>query len=210
MNRLSKILVVFTSFCLCGTIGFAQNESSFSSQDNLDFELKRNSDLPRGFFINEQSIKDGKYNASLDSIEKHSGKLSLKIEMLKVRKKEKFGIFTGGLLPNECAGKTVEYKGWIKTQDVKNGYAGLRLGVYEKRFSLGKRTKYKEVGFDDMHDCGLKGDNDWTQVSIKMDISEKAAIINFGGEIRGEGTTWFDNLELYIDGVKYQREYASR
>jgi hypothetical protein len=157
------------------------------------------------YFVNEQDIKDGRYKVSLDSLEKHSGKLSLKIEMLEVRKKEKIGIFTGGLLPNECAGKTVEYKGWIKTQDVKNGYAGLRLGVYErKKFSLGKRTKYKEVGFDDMRNRGLKGDNDWTQVSIKMDISEKAAVINFGGEIRGKGTVRFDNLELYIDGVKYQ------
>ena len=131
--------------------------------------------------------------------------------MLKERKKEKFGIFTGGLLPNECAGKTVEYKGWIKTKDVKDGYAGLRFGVYEKRrFSFGKHMRYKEIGFDDMNNCGLKGDTDWTQVSIKMDISEKAAVVNFGGEIRGKGTIWFDNLELYIDGVKYPLRIASR
>ena len=208
MNRFSKILVVFTSIYLCGTVGFAQTRSSLA---NLDFELKRDCGLPLFFFVNENDIKDGRYRVSIDSIEKHLGKFSLKIEMLERRKKEKFGIFTGGLLPSECAGKTVEYRGWIKTKDVKDGYAGLRFGVYEKRkFSFGKHTRYKEVGFDDMSDRGLNGETDWTQVSIKMDISEKAAVVNFGGQIRGKGTIWFDNLELYINGVKYQSENASR
>jgi hypothetical protein len=36
-----------------------------------------------------------------------------------------------------------------------------------------------------------------------MDISEKAASIGFGGQFTGEGTVWFDNLELYINGEKY-------
>ena len=49
----------------------------------------------------------------------------------------------------------------------------------------------------------LTGNNDWTQVSIKMDISEKAASIGFGGQFTGKGTVWFDNLELYINGEKY-------
>jgi len=208
MDRFSKILVIITSFCLCSTVGFAQTGSTLTN--NLDFELKRDNGLPLSFAFIEKDINEGRYKVSLDSLEKHSGKLSLKIEMLEGRKKEKFGIFTSGLLPSECAGKTVEYKGWIKTKDV-DGYAGLRFGVYEKRrFSFGKHTRYKEVGFDDMSNRGLKGDTDWTQVSIKMDISEKATVINFGGQIRGKGTIWFDNLELYIDGVKIQSKFASR
>ena len=46
MNRFSKILVVFTSCYLCGTVGFAQTRSSLT---NLDFELKRDSGLPAFF-----------------------------------------------------------------------------------------------------------------------------------------------------------------
>ena len=58
MNRFSKFLVVFTSFYLCGTIGFAQTRSSLS---NLDFELKRDSGLPSFFYVNEKNIKEGRY-----------------------------------------------------------------------------------------------------------------------------------------------------
>lgn len=55
-----------------------------------------------------------------------------------------------------------------------------------------------------MSDRGLTGTNDWTQVSIKMDVSKDVTNINFGGIFQGEGTVWFDKLELFIDGVKHQ------
>jgi len=50
---------------------------------------------------------------------------------------------------------------------------------------------------------GLKGDNEWTQVSIKMDVSKDVKDINYGGLFPGEGTVWFDDLELYVNGEKY-------
>jgi hypothetical protein len=37
-----------------------------------------------------------------------------------------------------------------------------------------------------------------------MKVVEHAASIMFGGKLNGNGAAWFDNLELYIDGVKYQ------
>jgi erythromycin esterase len=54
-----------------------------------------------------------------------------------------------------------------------------------------------------MNDRGLKDDNDWTQVSIKMDVSKEAKAIVFGGLFPGEGAVWFDNLELYVNGEKF-------
>jgi len=50
---------------------------------------------------------------------------------------------------------------------------------------------------------GLTGDNEWTQVSVRVRVNRNATSIRFGGTFTGEGTVWFDNLELYINGRKY-------
>ena len=184
MNRISKILVILTSFCLCSIGGFAQKSL------NLDFELKNyGASLPKNWYAGGEGFK-----VALDSIEKHAGKFSLKMEM-SGNPNGRFGVFTGTLPIDLVAGKNVEYKGWIKTKDVKNGYAGLWFRVDGENNAT--------LGFDNMSDRGLNGDNDWTQVSIKLDVSAEVKNINFGGLFPGEGTVWFDNLELYVNGEKF-------
>ena len=182
---MNRFLIFLVSFCLYNISIFAQNSL------NLDFELKSyGSSLPKNWYAGGEGFK-----VYLDSLEKHSGKFSLKMEMPGVRSGNSFGVFTGTLPIETFAGKNVEYKGWIKTKDVKNGYAGLWLRVDgENRATL---------GFDNMNDRGLKGDNEWTQVSIKIDVKKEAININYGGLFPGEGTVWFDNLELYLNGEKY-------
>jgi erythromycin esterase len=184
MKRISRILVVYTLFCLFSLVGFAQRSL------NLDFELKNyGASLPKNWYAGGEGFK-----LSLDSLEKHAGKFSLKMEMSGNRNNN-FGVFTSTLPIETFAGKNVEYKGWIKTKDVKNGYAGLWFRVDGENSA--------SLGFDNMNDRGLKDDNDWTQVSIKMDVSKEAKAIVFGGLFPGEGTVWFDNLELYVNGEKF-------
>jgi len=132
-------------------------------------------------------------NIYLDKREKHSGKFSLKMEIPSQSNAD--GRLTGRLPIETFAGKNVEFKGWIKTQNVQNGYAGLWLRADD--------ATGQTLSFDNMHERGLSGNNAWTQVSIKMDISESAKNIRFGGVFTGEGTAWFDNFELYINGEKY-------
>ena len=184
MERILRLLVVYSLFCLCSFVGFAQKSL------NLDFEVRNYGVLlPKNWYVGGEG-----FNVSLDSLEKHTGKYSLKMEM-PGNPNGRFGGFTGSLPIEIVAGKNVEYKGWIKTKDVKSGYAGLWFRVDgESNASL---------GFDDMNDRGLKGDNDWTQVSIKMDISMEVKNIYYGGLFPGEGTAWFDDLELYINGEKF-------
>lgn len=143
--------------------------------------------MPKNWYVNGEG-----YNISIDSVEKQSGKISLKMEMQGV---PKGNFFTGTLPIDLVAGKSIEYKGWIKTKEIKNGYAGLWFRVDGDNNAM--------LGFDNMNDRGLKGDNDWTQVSIKIDVSKDVRNINFGGLFPGEGTVWFDNLELHIDNEKY-------
>jgi len=166
--------------------------NSFSqSSMNLDFEVRDylNTSLPELWITRGEGFK-----ISLDSIEKHTGKYSLKMENPD-NPNNKFGTFMANLPIEPFAGKNIEYRGWIKTKDVKTGYAGLLFRV--------DSADVKGLGYDYMNDRGLKGDNDWTQASIKMDVSKDGTRINFGGLFTGEGTVWFDNLELYVNGEKY-------
>ena len=190
MNRTLKILIVILScyFCGCKTdnnlepIDVVPDLSSL----NLDFEVRdpRNLSLPYNWDVGG----DG-FTISLDNVEKQSGLLSLKMER-SGDPNGASGIFSSNLPLESFAGKIVEYKGWIKTKGVQNGYVGLWFGVDGESGSL---------GMDNMYYRGLTGDNDWTQVSIKMDVSNNAKAIYFGGLFTGEGVVWFDNLEVVIN-----------
>ena len=186
MKRIFKVLGIIISLYLCSC-----NTGSDRGALNLDFENKdsKNSSLPRSWFTGGEG-----YLFSLDNREKHKGKFSLKMEMTD-NKNDSFGAFSNTLPIETFAGKNVEYKGWIKTKDVKNGFAGLwfRVGGEDEEV----------LGFDNMYDRGLKDDNNWTQVSIKMDVSKDAVSIVFGGLLVGTGIVWFDNFELYVNGEKY-------
>lgn len=161
--------------------------------ENLGFEkLKHKASSPSFWYLNEQGCQ-----LSIDTLDKHSGNRSLKMESGK-KNKQNFGVYTGTLPINLVAGKQVELKGWIKTLNVKKGYAGLWLRV--------DGANYADLGFDNMEDRGLKGNNEWTQVSIGMAIDPSAVKVLFGGLLTGSGSAWFDELELYIDGVKYLEE----
>ena len=51
---------------------------------------------------------------------------------------------------------------------------------------------------------GIRGTTDWTRHTIKQRIDEGADRVMIGGFVTGKGTAWFDNIELRIDGVKYE------
>lgn len=109
-----------------------------------------------------------------------------------------FGVCTGGFPFEEVRGKTILFTGWIKTKNVKKGYAGLWWRVDGKEREI--------LGFDNMHKRGVKGTTDWQKVSIEMKVDSRATRMNFGVLFPGVGTAWFDHLEIFVDGVRYQDE----
>ena len=203
------LAAIFALFFLNSNVCSAQfmRLAEKSVLTNLDFELGNHGGTPENWSAGNSTVsgviginrnRNGSYQVSLDSLEKHTGNLSLKMEIDK-RNNKKFGFFRSGLTFEPLAARTIEYiefKGWIKTQDVKRGYAELNFDV------AGEVKRTSETSFRapiiSSDKIRMTGNNDWTQVSIKMYICGGASSISFGGRFTGEGTVWFDNLEFYI------------
>lgn len=169
---------------------YSQEKPLARTEMNLDFETSMYSklDKPDIWYVGGNG-----YVLSLDHEVKQHANSSLKI-VFEEKHKNAFGIFTGIMPLDSIIGKDIRLTGWIKTENVKDGYAGLWLRV---------DGEDQVLGFDNMHDRGVLGMSEWTQVSIPMNINSKAKSVYFGGMLIGEGIAWFDNLEIFIEGKKY-------
>jgi len=178
------LLICFISFCF---IHNAKSQFKF----NGDFEdLNPGTKKPVSWLLSFYKDQEKAYLVEADSSVKQSGRYSLLIK--KIDKGAEYGVFD---LPiNEVLlGKEIELKGYVKTENVTTGYAGLwmRLDGEDK----------KMMGFDNMEDRGIKGSTDWKVYSIKLAYKgDDVKAIHVGGLLVGDGKAWFDHLELLIDG----------
>jgi erythromycin esterase-like protein len=106
-----------------------------------------------------------------------------------------FGVATGTFPVHAAAGKHIRYSGYIKTEGVTSGYAGLWWRVDGASGML---------AFENMDDRGVTGTTDWKRYEIDLPVSAGATNINFGALLPGNGTAWFDSLAIEVDGVPYQ------
>lgn len=178
-----KITVLLFFICL--------TTKSFSQEFlNLGFEYETHgSDIPKKWYIGSPG-----YVTILDENEKHSSRRSLKITS-QYPMENQSGVFTGDFPVALAKGKNIEFRGSLKTEAIVSGYAGLWWKVDGQDGVL---------NYDKMEDRGLKGTNDWQEVSIKMRVDEFATDISFGGLLEGSGVAWFDDLEILIDGKKFK------
>jgi erythromycin esterase-like protein len=106
-----------------------------------------------------------------------------------------FGVATATFPVELAAGHHVKYSGFIRSEGVEQGYAGLWWRTD------GENGKY--LTLDNMADRGAKGTTPWTRYEISLDVPANATHINFGAIHSGVGTAWFDSLQVEIDGVPY-------
>lgn len=106
---------------------------------------------------------------------------------------EPFGFANGYLNPERLRGKHVVFSGWIRTENLKEGWAGLWL----------RADTPAQVGatFDNMQGGGPSGTTGWRRYEIVMDIPADASAISFGMIMTGKGKAWFDDLQLSVAGV---------
>jgi erythromycin esterase-like protein len=108
-----------------------------------------------------------------------------------------FGVATGTFPVGRAAGKKVRYSGYIKTEGVTRGFAGLWWRVDGPSGVL---------AFDNMQRRGVTGTTDWTRYTIELPVDSSVKNINFGALLTGDGTAWFDGLTIELDGESFSDE----
>lgn len=105
-----------------------------------------------------------------------------------------FGVATGSFPVAAAAGKRVQYSGYIKTQGITRGWAGLWWRVDGESGVL---------AFDNMNGRGATGTADWQRYEIELPVAADARNINFGAILTGDGSAWFDELRVELNGEPY-------
>jgi erythromycin esterase-like protein len=106
-----------------------------------------------------------------------------------------FGVATGTFPVTRAAGKTIRFSGYIKTEGVTTGYAGLWWRV--------DGAPGTTLAFDNMSTRGATGTADWKPFSIQLRVDPAARNINFGMLMPGNGTAWFDDLTIELNGEPF-------
>ncbi|MFC2085012.1 erythromycin esterase family protein [Bacteroidota bacterium] len=180
--RVTKYITFFMAFIFLNSI----NSQIYL---NLDFEISTQNGKAKGWYQGGEG-----YSVFVDSATSFSGKNSLCIQSIG---NGNFGVATSSFPIEDARGKYLKYSGYIKTEDITNGYAGLWWRVDGKDGML---------NFDNMSDRGAKGTNDWAKYSIEFKVDENLTNINFGVLLPGNGKAWFDNLQIEFDGVVYEQK----
>lgn len=183
--KISVSLIIAALFGSCGV-------KPYSTTYNLDFEYATNNRQPMQWDMPDTSYHG--YAASLDFEQKQHGQASLHMRQTDPGKSG-WAIVSQVLPASLVAGRDVELSGWIKTQDVSDGFADLFLIEYE-------HVDYNKYPLDTL-DRGVRNSTPWTQISLKRHIDERTSGVKIGGILKGPGVAWFDNLELTIDGERF-------
>lgn len=178
MKKFTAFILTFALLlCFCSF----QNKTDDSSCYNMDCDAVKDGN-PVLWRTNSQHSD---YAFSLDSAEGQGYCLSIKSPN---GRKSQFGSWSN-TISERFDGRRLTLSGYIKTEDVQNGYAGLWVRVDP------------DVSFANMSRNGVKGDSDWKRYELTVPYSESAEQIVFGGMLIGEGQAWFDNFSISIDGV---------
>lgn len=97
-------------------------------------------------------------------------------------------------LPKNYEGKNIKLSGYIKTENVQDGFAGLWVRIDPS------------IAFDNMQNRGVQGTTDWKKYEISLTMQPaKTSDIFIGVLLVGKGKMWVDNLEITIDGKDISR-----
>ncbi|MCU1263756.1 MAG: hypothetical protein JWM21_74 [Acidobacteria bacterium] len=110
-----------------------------------------------------------------------------------------FGVATATFPIKDAGGKRARFSGYIKTEGISTGYAGLWWRV---------DGASGQLAFDNMQDRGATGTTDWQRYEIELPVAADAKNINFGAILSGNGTAWFDGLAVELDGTPYLDQTA--
>ena len=153
---------------------------------NLSFETNS-----RGFPWGWGSSSPG-YEAAADAGTAHAGNQSLRIRWVNAPATTFADVYQR-LPPELFRGKRLRFTCYIKSQGITRGTAKTWLRADGAAGVL---------SIDNSE--GPAGDSGWTAYAIDRFISPDATNIYFGMLLTGDGTGWFDDVQLEVDGVPFQ------
>jgi C-terminal processing protease CtpA/Prc len=167
-----------------------------TQQVNFGFEqLQSDGHMPQGWFQ-----WGAGYSLVPDSSVRHSGKYSIRIEPGKSAEENSFGCCARSI-PATFGGKQIELRGYMKLQDVQNGFAGLLLRID------GEAGVLKG---DNMQSRDIHGTSDWQQYSVQFPLPSEAKTVYVGAIFKGTGTVWVDDFQLLVDGKDFSEAAAKQ
>jgi C-terminal processing protease CtpA/Prc len=178
MNARFSVLI-FILFLFAA--GCSQSNYSDSSLI-LSFEVVENG-MPEGWIIHQQSG----YSVSLDSMNVKSGKYSILIESTGAYANAAQSVTL--VFPNNYDGEKITLSGYIKTENVDGGFAGLAM-------QAGSKTV-----IDYMDKKGKLGTIDWEKYEVSLDLKHlQNREIIIGVLFGDQGKMWMDDFQITIDG----------
>jgi hypothetical protein len=144
-------------------------------------------DLPAGWIKAGGSPND--YEMGVDTSTRHGGRASAFVKFT-AKEVHTFGTLMQTSGPGEYLGKRVRLSGYVKSEKIDNGWAGLWLRVD------GPSTQ--PLAFDNMQGRPLKGTTDWKRVEIVLDVPSNAVNLAFGVLLAGDGEVWMDDLKFEV------------
>lgn len=203
MNR--WIVRLVTAVVFLGSAGAAQAQTA--AELNLGFEQADDPpSRPKAWTVSGDGFATDApgYQVGLDEGQAKSGKRSLR---MKSTGQGGFGNAYLALPGKVAAGKRIKISGWIKTKDVAaKGYAGLWCRVDGPAGELALDNMVMRVGAKGQarrDDRGVRGTTDWTLYSVEHDVPPSATAVVFGGLLTSDGTAWWDDFAVEIDGRPY-------
>ncbi|MDR2148395.1 MAG: peptidase S41 [Tannerella sp.] len=178
--------IIISSVIILFACGSTKEKESFL---NLDFEKVENG-KPFGWYIYFQP----NYSVYLDTKNVPSGKYAVVIEY-----RRDSAYLQPITLSLPCYdGERITLSGFIKTENVTDGYAGLWMRIDP---IYGDKT----IAFDNMQENGITGTTGWKKYEITLDMEPaNTRQIVLGGLLEGKGKMWLDDLKVTVDGKDIQ------
>jgi len=174
-------------FLFLGCFFISTLNAQISTNYNLSFETMSGGNLPMGW----QKFNKGEYDLGLDGKVKTAGRFAVKISSSGGNELGSSGLTFR--IPNQFKGEEMELSGWIKTENVTGGFAGLMIRVDPS------------IAFDNMEEQAVSGTREWKHYRVKVKLKpESTEAIYIGIMLIGKGTAWFDDLHIKIDGRDYE------
>jgi hypothetical protein len=144
-------------------------------------------DLPRGWF--PAGSEKESYEMGMDPGAGRDGKNAATIKSIKKNIKG-FGTLMQKSSAEKYLGKRIKMSAFVKSKEVAN-WAGLWLRVDQ----AGSK---EPLSFDNMSTRPIKGNTEWKNYEIILDVPPDASQLIYGALLNGTGQIWFDNLAFEI------------